>query len=254
MANLNDVTIRRNNMVIVELVKEERVDILDEIRREEGMNVPVVVTLSGNNEEDFFGDVRIIGTDDEETGKTLYNANVVAISPDGSYVSSQAVKIGIKEILNKFKSGKCHTEIYTCFNSSKSVIDDFQYKARPQCGYEPINSHRDNVSCEIKKHVEAILVKTNSFIEGTKSGIIQKSDVAKLDYSIYIFTNHYYQLCQKANKKFVYEFITETCACLKQKFNSTIPNTDINAILDTEYLCEVLLCTERILGSFPTDL
>lgn len=110
MANLNDVTIRRNNMVIVELVKEERVDILDEIRREEGMNVPVVVTLSGNNEEDFFGDVRIIGTDDEETGKTLYNANVVAISPDGSYVSSQAVRIGIKEILNKFKSEKVNID------------------------------------------------------------------------------------------------------------------------------------------------
>ena len=109
MANLNDVTIRRNNMVIVELFKDERGRVLDEIRKEDTIKVPLVITLTPNNDKDFFGDVKILSSDADES-KTLYSADITCISLDEEYVSGQAVRIGVKEILNKFKSEKVNID------------------------------------------------------------------------------------------------------------------------------------------------
>lgn len=110
MENVNEVKIKQDNVTIVELDNRERKRIIGELISSDSVSTPVFINITQESDEDFYGDVQIIECEDELSSKKYYNVNITAITFDDNVMYLEAVKIGIREMLNKFKSDKVNVD------------------------------------------------------------------------------------------------------------------------------------------------
>lgn len=118
MENLNeelineekDVTIRQDNMTILDLDGDEGDVLISGILASETVTTPVFINITHITDENFYGDIQICERYHELASKKYYVVDITAVSLDDNVIFVDAVKIGIREMLNKFKSDKVNID------------------------------------------------------------------------------------------------------------------------------------------------
>ena len=118
MENLNeelineekDVTIRQDNMTILDLDGDEGDVLISGILASETVTTPVFINITHVTDENFYGDIQICERCHELASKKYYVVDITAVSLDDNVIFVDAVKIGIREMLNKFKSDKVNID------------------------------------------------------------------------------------------------------------------------------------------------
>ena len=119
--NLTDMSVRRNNMRIVEMERGRRTALVSDVCNDASVENPVFISLVYESETDGLGDINIELVENEEIDKTVIKVSIVALTSDDFgdvLIHQSAVRIGIKELLQVLKSSKVTTNTIYMYQNS----------------------------------------------------------------------------------------------------------------------------------------